>query len=103
VAVLEGLAAGDLIAAALFMGVVAFIIFRVIDETAAALAGLILLIIFTGYTAEDAFRFIDWNVIFILLGMWIITGYMIKMDIPFIFRKLLLISFFNFNRIGSLG
>ncbi len=81
-ALLGELQLNELLAVAVFMAVILSIIFRIVDETAAALAGLIILIIITGYTAEEAFRFIDWNVIFILLGMWVITGYMIEAGLP---------------------
>jgi Na+/H+ antiporter NhaD/arsenite permease-like protein len=33
-----------------------------------ALIGLLLMILFTNYSPEQAFRAVDWNVIFILLG-----------------------------------
>ena len=68
----------EALAAALFVLVVAGIILRIIDESVTGLVGLILMIVLTKYTPLEAFHKIDWNVIAILLGMWIITGYMIE-------------------------
>ncbi len=68
----------EVLATALFVLVVAVIILRVIDESVTGLVGLVLMILLTKYTPLEAFHKIDWNVIAILLGMWIITGYMIE-------------------------
>ncbi|MEB3787649.1 MAG: hypothetical protein GSR78_02705, partial [Desulfurococcales archaeon] len=73
-AVLEG---SVLIASVIFIATIAAIVSRVVDETVAALAGVVLLVLLTSYTPGEAFEFIDWNVLAILLGMWIIAGYMI--------------------------
>jgi Na+/H+ antiporter NhaD/arsenite permease-like protein len=66
------------LAIAIFVAAVVAIITRVIDEGVSALIGLLLMILFTSYSPEQAFRAVDWNVIFILLGMWLITAYMIE-------------------------
>ncbi len=68
----------EVLALAVFTIVVAGIILRVVDESVLALAGLVVIVALTSYTPEEAFKAVDWNVIFILLGMWIITGYMIE-------------------------
>ena len=70
--------ASTLIAVTIFIATIAMIVARLVDETVAALAGVVLVILLTGYTPEEAFHFIDWNVIAILLGMWIIAGYLIE-------------------------
>ncbi len=67
-----------LLATLVFLAAVAGIVSRVVDEVAVALAGVVLMVVLTGYTAGDAFHYIDWNVIAILFGMWVITGYMIE-------------------------
>lgn len=67
-----------LIASVIFIATIAAIVSRVVDETVAALAGVVLLVLLTSYTPGEAFEFIDWNVLAILLGMWIIAGYMIE-------------------------
>ncbi len=68
----------EALAAALFVLVVAGIVLRIIDESVMGLVGLVLMIVLTKYTPLEAFHKIDWNVIATLLGMWIITGYMIE-------------------------
>ncbi|MCE4603066.1 MAG: permease [Desulfurococcales archaeon] len=67
-----------LVAAVIFLASIAAIVARIVDETVAALAGLVAMVLLTAYTPEDAFNYVDWNVIAILLGMWIIAGYMIE-------------------------
>ncbi len=67
-----------LVAFLVFTLTVATIVLRVVDETVAALAGLVVLVVLTEYTPEQAFHAVDWNVIAILFGMWVITGYMIE-------------------------
>ena len=59
-----------------FLATIAAINARVIDETVVALAGLTLMVVLAGYRPEDAFHAVDWNVIMILLGMWMITAYL---------------------------
>ncbi|BAA78964.1 conserved hypothetical protein [Aeropyrum pernix K1] len=68
----------DLVAALLFTLTIMLVVSRYVDEVAAALAGVTALILLTNYTPEEAFNFVEWNVIAILLGMWIIAGYMIE-------------------------
>ncbi|GBF09898.1 conserved hypothetical protein [Aeropyrum pernix] len=68
----------DLVAALLFTLTIMLVVSRYVDEVAAALAGVTALILLTDYTPEEAFNFVEWNVIAILLGMWIIAGYMIE-------------------------
>ncbi len=68
----------ELVAAIIFLASIAAIVARIVDETVAALAGLVAMVLLTAYTPEDAFNYVDWNVIAILLGMWIIAGYMIE-------------------------
>ncbi len=72
------LESGVLVASVVFIATIAAIVSRVVDEAVAALAGVVLLVLLTSYTPGEAFEFIDWNVLAILLGMWIIAGYMIE-------------------------
>jgi Na+/H+ antiporter NhaD/arsenite permease-like protein len=67
---------------AVFLIAIGAVISRVIDETVAVLAGIVAMIILAGYPVIDAFHAVDWNVIMILLGMWVITGYMVEARIP---------------------
>lgn len=66
------------IATALFIVVILAIVSRAIEEAVAALAGVVLMVVLTSYTPIDAFHYIDWNVMAILFGMWVLTGYMVK-------------------------
>jgi Na+/H+ antiporter NhaD/arsenite permease-like protein len=53
-----------------------------IDSSVAALLG-VLAMVWTGtYSELDAFKAVDWNVIAILLSIWIIAGYLGKTGIP---------------------
>ncbi len=45
-----------------------------VNKTAAALFGAMLMVVFGVVSQEQAFAYIDWNVIFLLIGMMIITG-----------------------------
>ena len=67
-----------LVASIIFTVTIAAIVLRVVDEVVAALAGLIAIVLLTSYTPGEALGYIDWNVLAILLGMWIIAGYMIE-------------------------
>ena len=53
-----------------------------IDSTAAALVG-VGVMIWMGVMSEiDAFKLVDWNVMAILVGIWIIAGYFGKSGVP---------------------
>ncbi len=67
------------VALAVFVAVVAAIVARVVEEAVAALAGVVVIVVLlSSYGPEDAFHHIDWDVMAILFGMWVITGYMVK-------------------------
>jgi len=68
----------ELLATLVFVAAIAVIVSRFIDETSASLLAVVLMVVLTEYTPEQAFHYIDWNVIAILFGMWVITGYMIE-------------------------
>jgi Na+/H+ antiporter NhaD/arsenite permease-like protein len=53
-----------------------------IDSVIAAILGIIVMILFGVMTEVQAFQFVDWNVILILLGIWIISGYFGKSGVP---------------------
>ena len=53
-----------------------------IDSTAAALVGVALMIWMGVMTETDAFKLVDWNVMAILVGIWIIAGYFGKSGVP---------------------
>jgi len=72
------------LATILFIMVILAIVLRIVEEAVAALLGVFLMIILTSYTPEQAFNYIDWDVMAILFGMWIITGYMIKAGFSYV-------------------
>jgi Na+/H+ antiporter NhaD/arsenite permease-like protein len=65
----------------------------VIDTVIAAFLGVIGMVVFGVMTDIDAFKVVDWNVIFILIGIWIIAIYLGKTGLPeYLATKLLIIS-----------
>ena len=58
------------------------VITNVIDGTLAALIGVALMCWLGIMTETDAFNFVDWNVMAILLGIWIIAGHFGKSGVP---------------------
>jgi len=58
----------------IFIAVYGAITTELMNKTAAALLGAMLMVIFGVLDQESAFKYIDWNVIFLLIGMMIIMG-----------------------------
>ena len=58
------------------------VITNVIDSTLAALIGVALMCWLGIMTEKDAFNYVDWNVMAILVGIWIIAGYFGKTGVP---------------------
>jgi hypothetical protein len=58
------------------------VITNVIDATLAALIGVAVMCWLGIMTEADAFKYVDWNVMAILLGIWIIAGYFGKSGVP---------------------
>jgi Na+/H+ antiporter NhaD/arsenite permease-like protein len=59
---------------AVFVAIYAAITTEIVNKTAAALFGAMLMVMLGVISQEDAFRYIDLNVIFLLIGMMILTG-----------------------------
>jgi Na+/H+ antiporter NhaD/arsenite permease-like protein len=53
-----------------------------IDTVIAAFLGVLGMIVLGVMTDVDAFQVVDWNVIFILVGIWVIAGYLGKSGLP---------------------
>ncbi len=53
-----------------------------VDSVIAALGGVVLMVFFGVMTDIQAFKIVDWNVILILLSIWIISGYFGKSGVP---------------------
>ncbi len=72
----------QMIASVIFLGSIVLVITGWIDSVIGALLGIILMVLFGVMTETQAFQFVDWNVILILLSIWIISGYFGKSGVP---------------------
>ncbi|MCE4607299.1 MAG: permease [Desulfurococcales archaeon] len=64
------------IALVIFVVTIGFIIWGIIDRSLVALLGALLLGLTGILSLEDAVHYVDWDVVSILLGMWIIAEYL---------------------------
>jgi Na+/H+ antiporter NhaD/arsenite permease-like protein len=69
-------------ASIIFLASIILVITGWIDSVIAALGGILLMIFFGIMTDVQAFQVVDWNVIAILLSIWIISGYFGKSGVP---------------------
>lgn len=70
------------VALAVFFVTIVVVISNVVDSTVAALVG-VAVMIWVGVMSEvDAFGFVDWNVMAILVSIWVIAGYFGKTGVP---------------------
>jgi Na+/H+ antiporter NhaD/arsenite permease-like protein len=67
---------------AVFAITIIAVVTNIIDSTAAALVGVAVMIWMGTMTEIDAFKLVDWNVMAILVGIWIIAGYFGKSGVP---------------------
>jgi Na+/H+ antiporter NhaD/arsenite permease-like protein len=67
---------------AIFAVTILAVVTNVIDATLAALLGVAAMIWAGVMTDEDAFRYVDWNVMAILVSIWLIAGYFGKSGVP---------------------
>src|SRR5918993_1335201 len=67
---------------AVFVITIIAVVANIIDSTAAALVGVAIMIWMGVMTEIDAFKLVDWNVMAILVGIWIIAGYFGKSGVP---------------------
>lgn len=66
----------------IFTITIIFVIIRKIDTVVAALLGVIAMVAVGSMTEVQAFQFVDWNVLMILISVWLIAGYFGKTGIP---------------------
>lgn len=66
----------------IFTITIIFVIIRKIDTVVAALLGVIAMVVVGSMTEVQAFQFVDWNVLMILISVWLIAGYFGKTGIP---------------------
>lgn len=70
------------LALGIFAVTIIVVITNVIDSTLAALIGVAVMVWLGVMSEADAFGYVDWNVMAILLGVWIIAGYFGKSGVP---------------------
>ena len=79
--------------ALIFVVSIIFVITGAIETVVAAFLGVVLMLGFGVMTDTQAFQVVDWNVIFILIGIWTIALYLGKTGVPeYIATKLLILS-----------
>ena len=67
---------------AVFAVTIAAIVINKLDATVAALLGVVVMVWMGTMTEVEAAELVDWNVMAILLGIWIIAGYFGKSGVP---------------------
>jgi Na+/H+ antiporter NhaD/arsenite permease-like protein len=67
---------------AIFAITILAVVTNVIDATLAALIGVAVMIWAGVMSDEDAFKYVDWNVMAILVSIWLIAGYFGKSGVP---------------------
>jgi Na+/H+ antiporter NhaD/arsenite permease-like protein len=77
-------------AAVIFLGSIILVVTAWIDSVVAAMGGILLMIFCGIMTDVQAFQIVDWNVILILLSIWIISGYFGKSGVPDFLAALIL-------------
>ncbi|MGH7314685.1 MAG: SLC13 family permease [Candidatus Rokuibacteriota bacterium] len=70
------------LALGIFAATILAVVTNIIDSTLAALIGVAVMIWFGVMTDEDAFKYVDWNVMAILVSIWLIAGYFGKSGVP---------------------
>jgi Na+/H+ antiporter NhaD/arsenite permease-like protein len=70
------------LALVIFAVTIIAVVTNVIDSTLAALIGVAVMIWAGVMSDEDAFRYVDWNVMAILVSIWLIAGYFGKTGVP---------------------
>jgi Na+/H+ antiporter NhaD/arsenite permease-like protein len=70
------------IAVGIFALTIVIVIANVVDSTVAALLGVVAMVWVGVMTETDAFTLVDWNVMAILVSVWIIASYFGKTGIP---------------------
>ena len=70
------------LAIAVFAITIVAVISNVVDSTVAALIGVVVMIWIGVMTDVDAFGLVDWNVMAILVSVWIIASYFGKTGVP---------------------
>ncbi|HOG17325.1 MAG TPA: SLC13 family permease [Syntrophales bacterium] len=72
----------EITATVIFLASILVVITGWFDSVIAALLGIVAMVCFGVMTDVDAFKFVDWNVIAILLSIWTISGFFGKSGVP---------------------
>jgi Na+/H+ antiporter NhaD/arsenite permease-like protein len=70
------------LALGIFAVTILIVVSNKIDGTLAALVGVAVMIWLGVMTEDDAFKYVDWNVMAILIAIWLIAGYFGKSGVP---------------------
>lgn len=80
----------QILASVIFLGSIFLVIVGWIDSVVAAVLGVVFMVVFGIMNDVQAFQNVDWNVIFILLSIWLISGYFGKSGVPDFLSALML-------------
>ncbi len=69
-------------ALAVFAITIIIVISNVVDSAVAALIGVVVMVWIGAITEVEAFTLVDWNVMAILVGIWVIAGYFGRTGMP---------------------
>jgi Na+/H+ antiporter NhaD/arsenite permease-like protein len=73
----------ELLPPVVFVCTILFVMVTPYDKALIALFGVILMVLVSpNYTFSDAFKSVDWDVIMILFGTWLLSGYLSKSGLP---------------------
>ncbi|HEY4635051.1 MAG TPA: SLC13 family permease [Rhodospirillales bacterium] len=67
---------------AVFAVTILTVVINKLDSTAAALVGVVVMVWMGSMTETEAFLLVDWNVMAILVSIWLIAGYFGKSGVP---------------------
>ncbi len=67
---------------AIFAITILIVVSNKIDSTLAGMIGVAVMIWFGVMSEDDAFKYVDWNVMAILVSIWLIAGYFGKSGVP---------------------
>ena len=72
----------QLVALTIFAVAIFIVITGVIDRSAGAAAGALAMVLFGVWGAEEAFASVDWNVIILLISVWLLASYFNQTGVP---------------------
>ncbi|MBI4212736.1 MAG: hypothetical protein HY534_00320, partial [Chloroflexi bacterium] len=72
----------QLVALGIFLAAIVIVITGVIDRSAGAAAGALAMVLMGVWGAPEAFNSVDWNVIVLLISVWILASYFNQTGVP---------------------